>query len=78
MNPKEKAKNIYKKYFEIVYKYMNHSSDDIALLVKELTINDVEDRILFAPYSDNNYAEWILDEETEYYWMEVKQEVNKL
>jgi len=78
MEAKEQFKIIYKKYFDILNKYMNHSTDDVFKAVKELVIEYIEDKILSAPYADNNYAEWILDEETEYYWLEVKKHANKL
>lgn len=69
MTPKEKAKELFDKYFNIIYNC--HPLTDINISAKQCALISANELIEEAYFTDGYY-----DRET--YWEEIKQEIENL
>jgi len=75
MSPKEKAKEIYNKYWGLL---MMHNVLHRKLFTKECALI-VVDEIIHNNNELNGFGDgWMYIEENTDYWQQVKQEINKL
>jgi hypothetical protein len=71
MTPKEKAEDIWVKYYELIDDiYSNEASKKIAKMYAILTVNEIIDANGLHP-NDYDYNK------AELYWQEVKQQIKK-
>jgi hypothetical protein len=69
MRPKEKAKELYDKYFELVEAYSSEQQEDNARDAASITCDEVLNAL-----EENRWQNRLMMD----YWEEVKKEINKL